>query len=116
MKDTSPRVLMEKWATQRQWRKDNPDKVAQHNLRAKIKINGLDEAEVVAYFEGHTGLCDICTGGPREGRSRLDIDHDHVTGKFRGLLCSRCNLVLGMFDDNADRFQLASDYLRKAGN
>jgi hypothetical protein len=54
--------------------------------------------------------CAICEGPPN-GRGRYAFDHDHKTGKFRGLLCSRCNTALGSFLDNKDYLWRAMKYL-----
>lgn len=56
-------------------------------------------------------LCAICNGPPT-GR-RLGVDHCHRTGKFRGLLCGRCNSALGLFRDNIENLETALEYLRE---
>jgi hypothetical protein len=43
----------------------------------------------------------------------LCIDHDHRSGKVRGLLCNACNTAIGLFEEDLNRFQLAMAYLRK---
>jgi hypothetical protein len=53
--------------------------------------------------------CKVC-GSTR----RLCIDHDHNTGKIRGVLCSKCNIGLGMFDDSVARLRAAIDYLKRS--
>ncbi len=59
------------------------------------------------------GGCAICSQMP-DGK-RLSVDHDHRTGLFRGLLCDRCNTLLGKADDNALVLRAAIDYLAKPG-
>lgn len=53
-------------------------------------------------------VCEVC-GQPQPGG--LFIDHDHVTGAYRGLLCANCNVGLGMFADDPQRLHDAAKYL-----
>jgi hypothetical protein len=46
-------------------------------------------------FEGQSGVCAICGRPP--GAKRLDVDHNHETGKIRGLLCGSCNRAPACF-------------------
>ena len=55
------------------------------------------------------GLCAIC--GKLDPSGTLDIDHCHVTGKVRGLLCGSCNRGIGQLGDNPDRLRKAAEYL-----
>lgn len=71
---------------------------------------GLTVADYEALFERQGGACGICREEP--GESRLDIDHDHVTGRVRGLLCQNCNTGLGQFDDQITKLLAAVDYLQ----
>lgn len=59
------------------------------------------------------GVCAIC-GSSGEGR-RLCVDHDHETGKVRGLLCLLCNNGIGLFKDSSAVAQLATNYLIQHG-
>lgn len=74
-----------------------------------------DDAEAKRRAMVDRDVCDIC--GAREtvtrgGVVRLpNLDHDHATGAWRGVLCSRCNTGLGMFQDNPAILRAAAAYL-----
>lgn len=55
----------------------------------------LEEYDLL--WEKQNGTCAICKQINANGR-RLSIDHDHSTGEIRGLLCARCNTMLGWVD------------------
>jgi hypothetical protein len=70
---------------------------------------GLSEDQYLVMLELQGGGCAICGKTP-EGR-RLSVDHDHESGKVRGLLCDICNRGLGLFKDNTDTLRRAISYL-----
>lgn len=71
--------------------------------------HGLTNDQYEAGYLLRGGLCDIC-----QQQLPLDVDHDHVTGRLRGLLCRKCNNALGLFSDDTDRLKRAVDYLMKS--
>lgn len=76
---------------------------------------GIDLAEYESLLLRQEGVCAICKQPPRgqgKNASRLHLDHCHLTGKVRGLLCRRCNPALGAFDDDIEKLQRAINYLR----
>jgi|SRR6185312_1803343 len=87
------------------WKESNPDKVFAGHLRRKYGIT-LDQYNELLVLQG--GVCGICKGLPvgktKNGKpsSRYDVDHDHATGKVRGLLCHSCNVMLGQARDRID--------------
>lgn len=85
----------------------------------KLKyVYKISHADFIAMLEKQKHRCAICKNPIRDaqrGRSPRDavcIDHDHVTGKIRGLLCNPCNRGLGSFCDRIDLLATATDYLR----
>lgn len=59
------------------------------------------------------GHCAICPATERdESRGRLHVDHDHATGKVRGLLCMNHNHMLGQAHDNPAELEKGAAYLR----
>ena len=70
---------------------------------------GLAQSEMEALLAQH-GVCAIC-GTDKWGRKGPQIDHDHATGRIRGVLCANCNLALGNFMDDPDRIRAALAYL-----
>jgi hypothetical protein len=67
-------------------------------------------------YDLQNGLCYICqkpTEGRGKNKNRLAVDHNHSTGKIRGLLCSHCNTALGLFRDSQELLQSAINYLNE---
>jgi len=58
----------------------------------RAKQLGVTDDEYALLLEAQDGGCAICGAKPKT--RRLHVDHDHATGKVRGLLCHRCNRVL----------------------
>ncbi len=58
-------------------------------------------------------LCPICNRSQEQATKRFAVDHNHKTGKVRGLLCDLCNRALGMFKDDTSIFSRAIDYLNE---
>ncbi len=55
--------------------------------------------------------CQAC-GGQSVDRRGLHVDHDHETGKVRGVLCDRCNKALGLLDDSCDKITKLASYIK----
>jgi hypothetical protein len=76
---------------------------------------GITSDQYNRMLDKQNGVCAIC--GNRETRRIhgkicvLSVDHSHVTGRVRGLLCNRCNKVLGIMDENTNLFQRIVSYL-----
>jgi hypothetical protein len=79
------------------------------------KRYGLGIDDYIELHKSQGGVCAIC-GEVSRVRETLVVDHDHKSGVVRGLLCYRCNLVIGMMGDANDLFVKASEYLRRYGS
>ena len=85
-------------------------------IQAKRQLERLYGLSIEQYnnlFNEQEGCCIICGVHQINLKRRLSVDHCHKIGKIRGLLCSKCNLVLGLFKDDHERFGKAQEYLRK---
>lgn len=81
-----------------QARLDGADWVKAHDAaqrRRHLLKYGLTPEQYQEMFDRHDGACWLCG---RTQKKRLSVDHDHVTNKVRGLLCNRCNTVLGWLE------------------
>jgi hypothetical protein len=65
-------------------------------------LTAEDYAELVRTHDG----CAIC-----QEKSKLGVDHNHTTGKVRGLLCQACNRGLGHFKDSPSLLEKAKEYV-----
>src|SRR5206468_1858620 len=69
------------------------------NKRAKFNMTAGEYNEL---FDSQEGRCAICKRHQSEFSKSFAIDHNHDTGKIRGLLCHQCNTALGMLRENPE--------------
>lgn len=122
----------------KKWAMDNPDKVKEryrknnarryeedpekcrrlsreyyHNNKLKVKDKRMRKKYGISLEEYKDMLetsCPIC--GRSFGEYTPHVDHDHKTGKVRGIICRNCNLMLGRFKDDVNILLNAIEYLR----
>jgi Recombination endonuclease VII len=91
------------------WRRANRDKLSARNRDKYMKRRyGISRADYDALFERQGGVCAICR---KRSKERLCVDHCHVTGMIRGLLCRKCNFGLGSLCDDQRALVAALAYL-----
>lgn len=128
-KQAKARLISERWRTDaeyrekcevryRKWRSENPDTSRAVSRRSSYRKYGLTASQVEDMLERQSRRCLICSAlhGEASGQHRrLCIDHDHVTGKVRGMICSRCNLDVGALEalEREGRLLAAVDYILK---
>lgn len=96
------------------WFREN--KARRHAYHLKRKY-GLTVEQVEFTFGSQGRKCGICGADEPGGRFNLwQIDHDHKTGKFRGVLCWRCNQLLGYARDSIQILGLSMKYLKGEQN
>ena len=104
---------------QAEWRAKNPEKIraawnkahgkyytTEKRRNKTLRQYGLNESTYNDMFDEQGGKCKICS---RE--LPLVVDHCHESDRIRGLLCDRCNVGLGCFQDDPDRLRSAIEYL-----
>ena len=110
----------------RRWREENPNlyREAQERFRASggkaiadrrshlKRKHGITLQDYERMLADQTGTCAICGRAPRSDIS-LHVDHDHETGRIRGLLCFKCNNALGDFEDHPEWLDRAASYLSR---
>lgn len=92
----------------------NPEKYKINTRNYGLKyLYGLTLEEFDAFYIVQKGKCWICEKNFSKNK-RADnpvVDHNHKTGNIRGLLCWKCNIALGHFDDNIELLRNAVKYL-----
>lgn len=82
------------------------------------RLYGITEKEYEDIHSSQDGRCAIC-GDPESGgrwKKRFHIDHNHETGKIRGLLCHGCNVAIGSLRENVTILENAIKYIEKHNN
>ena len=99
---------------QRAWRRRNVEKRQLYDLRQIAKRFGIEKAQYFAMVLAQNGVCRICGKHESITGRRLSVDHDHTSGRVRGLLCSNCNLGIGYFYDDPELLRRAAQYIDEA--
>lgn len=98
------------------WSVRNAHKLREINRNWTLRnVYGITPEQFDVMYQGQGGKCAICLRELQlnvRGYNELHVDHDHSTGYVRGLLCSRCNLAIGQFEDNVTFLQSAVLYLQ----
>lgn len=101
-----------------EWRRERRARAHERNPLARKHYSlaryglGIGEFQKMLEQQGHA--CAICgTKENRDGKS-LYVDHDHVTGAVRGLLCRKCNTGLGLLGDGLEGIEKVMKYLKGA--
>ena len=93
---------------------NNKEKISKRNRINKLKNKySLTQEEYRNIIEDQKTKCAICGKKFNTTVDKICIDHDHNTGKIRGLLCHKCNVGLGMFEDNFKLLIKALNYLKE---
>ena len=100
------------WERTKQYRKTKRGKLTVQKAALKY-LYGLTLEQYDQMFEDQGGVCKTCSKVNVEGE-KLCVDHDHKTGKVRGLLCYKCNFLLGRIENNLDIVGRMLDYLLKS--
>jgi len=95
------------------WNKENPDRrkiiVKKDNYKRRYGLSVEDKQSMI---DKQNALCAICKR-PLKSTHDVCVDHCHDTNKVRGILCRKCNLGIGHFDDSIKYLKDAIKYLRK---
>lgn len=86
-----------------------------HQKRTMFARYGISPMQYDMLLEKQHDACAICHAIRADSgrKRRFCIDHDHATGKVRGLLCNRCNRVLGMVSDSRKLLLALDSYLNE---
>lgn len=98
------------------WVQANPEehkeRIRRRNLKRDYGITPEDYDRLLSEQGGRCAICDGDTHRSKRGNF-FHVDHDHITGEVRGLLCVWCNTALGKFQDSPEILRSAINYLEE---
>lgn len=98
----------------KRWRVENKEKASLVSRKTHIKMKyGISWEEFERVYSTQDGRCAICTKELQKASRDTCIDHDHLTGVIRGVLCRKCNTGLGQFCDDLLVLKKAVTYLEQ---
>ena len=100
----------------RKWCKDCEHGYYEYNpdirWKNRLKTYGLTVEEYNIILQNQNGGCAICGAKIGNGSKRLGVDHNHITGKVRGILCNACNTGIGLLN-NIELLNKAIEYIKR---
>jgi hypothetical protein len=81
-----------------------------------LKQFGLTQEDYDKMLHSQNGHCAICGNGTNGNKKNFCVDHDHETGKVRGLLCHNCNVSVGLMKESPLLLRKAAEYLESFKN
>lgn len=102
------------------YRRNKQRRLAEQRRSHFMKSYGITPERYLEMADQQDGKCAICRRPERDlypngDLKNLSVDHDHETGKVRGLLCRPCNVGMGNLGDSAERLTAAARYLTEGG-
>jgi len=88
-----------------------PCRKEMQRTNALMNLYGISADDYAARLKDQDGVCAICHEPPKNGGKPLFVDHNHTTGQIRGLLCARCNQLIGWLEVDPEIRQKAAGYL-----
>lgn len=97
----------------KRWADSNPEHRREITRRYQLKYKyGIDEEYYQLLLKSQNFTCAICHTDTETGKwKRFCVDHCHLTGKVRGLLCNECNRGMGLLKDSEEILLKAAEYL-----
>lgn len=104
-------------AKTKQYAKDNPHIVAkcrtkEHNRKYNLLKYKLTPENYDELYDKQQGKCLVCGKHQSLFKRRLVVDHNHMTGKVRGLLCNTCNCALGYVKESVEVLEGLIKYVK----
>jgi DNA-directed RNA polymerase subunit RPC12/RpoP len=98
----------------KRYRKNNPDYERRKQYKRRYRLSIEDISKMLEKQNYQCAICGKSFDMSKPPRIRFNIDHNHKTGKVRGILCLFCNFALGFYEGT--HFQKFDDYLKKWEN
>jgi hypothetical protein len=127
LKKDNPEFKRSQYDNHKRWEENNKDKVKEYQKKRQQLYKERDKQnnrkrwlwnkykltveEYISLVEYSNNTCYICGSTPYENK-KLHIDHDHKTGKIRGLLCARCNWYLAKIEKDPEILNKIKKYLQ----
>lgn len=97
-------------ADKKAWTRRYKERRAAYDL---LRLYGLTTKDFEELWAAQAGLCGLCGEPMERTKTGCHVDHDHTTGRVRGLVHGRCNVLLGFVEKNGLSPQSIADYLER---